>query len=144
MSKPRDVYPQYVACYTLVLQGKKVLLLRRLNTGYKDGQLCLPAGHKEATETPRQAAARETLEEVGVTVREKDLKLVHVGHRQEDREYIDFFFLATNWSGTPVNTEPHKCSGIDWYDVDTLPTDVMDYTAAAITYIQQGVLFSER
>lgn len=144
MSKPRDFYPHYVACYTLLIQDSTVLLLRRKNTGYKDNQLCLPAGHKEAGESPRQAAARETLEEVGIIVQLQDLQLAHVGHRIEDREYVDFFFLATNWSGVPINAEPQKCSGIAWYALEVLPNDVMDYTAAAIQHVHNKVLFSER
>lgn len=40
----------------LILQkGNSVLLLRRFNTGYADGNYCLPAGHVEENEEVKDA-----------------------------------------------------------------------------------------
>ena len=43
-----------------------VLLSRRYQTGWHDGEYSVPAGHVEAGETVTQAALREAREEVGL------------------------------------------------------------------------------
>lgn len=37
--------------YLILQKGEKVLLSRRYNTGYRDGEWGLPAGHLEENET---------------------------------------------------------------------------------------------
>lgn len=48
--------------FLLLIQDDKVLLSRRFQTGYEDGNYGLPAGHGEYGETMREGTAREALE----------------------------------------------------------------------------------
>ena len=57
-----------VAAAVLVEQGGRVLLVRRVNEPFR-GLWTLPAGFVDAEEDPAEAAARECLEETGLTVR---------------------------------------------------------------------------
>ena len=54
--------------FLLLIQEGKVLLSRRFQTGYEDGNYGLPSGHKEIGEYPTEAVEREALEEIGVSV----------------------------------------------------------------------------
>ena len=49
----------YSAAYVLLWEGRKVLLSKRLNTGFKDGLFGLPGGHVNPGENPIAAAVRE-------------------------------------------------------------------------------------
>lgn len=111
----------------------EILLLRRANTGYKDGQWHLPSGHLESGESVIDAAVREAREEVGVTIAPESLTFAHVMHRAPER--IGLFFATETWTGTPHNAEPDKCSEIAWYALDALPPDTIDYPAAALAAI---------
>lgn len=51
----------------------RILLMRRANTGYGDGQLHLPSGHLEPEENVVDGVIREAHEEVGVAVDPDDL-----------------------------------------------------------------------
>lgn len=144
MSAPRDFYPNYIASYVFLIKDGQVLLMKRQNTGYKDGMYCVPAGHKEALESPTAAAIRETAEEVGVQIDPKYLHFVHAGHRIEDREYCDFFFVCNKWVGEPTNTEPHKCSELLWASIQTLPSNTIPYIADAIQAFINSIWFSQR
>src|SRR5689334_8641182 len=67
-----------VAAHIFLLKDNAVLLLRRANTGYEDGNYGVVAGHVELGESVTQAAVREIWEEVGVIVRLPDLQPVGV------------------------------------------------------------------
>src|SRR4051794_7718537 len=96
----------------------RILLGRRLATGYGDGQLHLPSGHLESGESVVEAIVREAHEEVGVTVDPSDLRFVHVMHRAAENEHdydrIGLFFTTGRWTGTIHNAEPGKCSELVW------------------------------
>lgn len=107
------------AVYMLLKKGDSVLLLRRFNTGYKDGFYSLPAGHLNGGESLIQAAIREAKEEVGVDVSPSDMKLIHVMNRPhaDDAERVDFFFETERWAGEPQVMEPDKCDEVRWVDL---------------------------
>ncbi|MGX1668571.1 NUDIX domain-containing protein [Streptomyces sp. NPDC055400] len=104
----------------------------------------MPAGHLEAGETATAGAVREAEEELGLTLREQDLELVHTVHHwtAEDDPRLQLFFRVRSWGGEPVNAEPHKCAGIDWYRLDSLPEPMVDFTAGALKLFHKGIAFS--
>lgn len=133
------------AVYVLVSDEKKVLLLRRKNTGYHDGDLTLPSGHVESNESIVSAAERELLEETGLVVNESDLKLVHVMKRpvENGKYYIDFYFLATNWNGKAFNKEPEKSAEIKWESPTLLKPEIIDHVFMALENIVNDIMVSE-
>ena len=108
----RATFP--VTVHLLFFRGEQVLLLRRFNTGYADGQYSVPAGHLDGGETVVAAAAREGLEETGVRIEANDLAFSSVVHRKDGDERVDFFVHVRHWQGEPVNTEPDKCDELLW------------------------------
>lgn len=109
-----------------------------------DGMFSLPAGHVDEGETLTQCLIREIREEVGVTVKPRDTKLVHVMHRRETDERVDFFFAVSAWEGEPFNTEPDRCGELRWVQIDDLPDTTIPYIRAAIEAWQKGEWYSER
>lgn len=59
MVKFADRYRFIGAVYIILRDNNKVLLLRRANTGYYDGDYSLPAGHMDGDEPAAHAAVRE-------------------------------------------------------------------------------------
>lgn len=135
-----------VAVHLLLLRGEEVLLLRRANTGYEDGNYSVIAGHLDGHETARQAMVREATEEAGIHVAPEHLRFVHVMHRKEAAEAderIDLFFAATEWHGEPVIRDPDKCSELRWTALHTLPPNVVPYVRVALEHFQQNCAYSE-
>ncbi len=60
----------HAAAYLFITKGPCLLLGKRLGTGFRDGQWCLPGGHVDPGERIRQAAAREAEEELGIKTSE--------------------------------------------------------------------------
>ncbi|WP_294678423.1 NUDIX domain-containing protein [uncultured Fluviicola sp.] len=133
----------YIAAYLVLLKKKEVLLLRRFNTGYRDGMYSLVAGHLEHGETAEQCIIREAKEEADITLLPEDLLVKHVMHRRtKDREYIDVYVTAANWNGTIQNMEPHKCDDLSWFSMDSLPENTIDEVVFALKNIEQGIFYS--
>lgn len=136
------------AVYTLVRHGDKLLFVLREHTGFMDGMYSLPAGRVEPDEIYTVGAARETLEEVGLTVSPDDLSFVYMQHRagEQTSEYslwTDVFFEAVNYTGEPTNAEPEKHSAIAWFHADELPENLMPYQRYALERIAEGKLYGE-
>jgi 8-oxo-dGTP pyrophosphatase MutT (NUDIX family) len=123
-------------------EGKMLLSLRE-NTGYMDGYYSLVAGHVDGNETFRAAMAREALEEAGLSLSVEQLKLRHTMHRFSGSERLSLFFEAEQCSEVPVNAEPHKCGGLEWFEIEVLPENTVPYVAAALLKISQGCSYSE-
>ena len=121
-----------VAVHVLLVRDGRILLLRRANTGYEDGNYSVIAGHVEAGEQIIEAAVREAREEAGIEIVPSDLRIAGVMHRRADDERIDFFVAAARWSGAPRIAEPDKCDELRWCVVDALPPNVVPYVRRAI------------
>ncbi len=132
------------AAYIIFKRGSEVLLLRRANTGYEDGNYSLVAGHVEAGEPFSAAAVREAYEEAGVIVRAEDLEMCHMIHRRaSDGDRGDVFFLVTVWKGELVNKEPQKCDDLSWFSLSMLPHNLIPFVRQALEMTQAGQVYSE-
>lgn len=119
--------------YALLIKDEKILLLRRVNTGFEDGNYGLVSGHADGEETMREAMKREALEEAGVAIKNEDMQLVLTMHRRcEDGERIDFFFVIKDWVGDIKNMELNKCDDLSWFALNNLPPNTIAYIRVAI------------
>ena len=129
--------------YVMLIRDGKILLLRRFNTGYEDGNYGLVAGHLDGDEKATDGMMREASEEAGIVLKAENLKMVHVMHRRQDDERIDFFFMAEKWEGEIENKEPGKCDDLSWFSLDSLPENTIPYIKNAIVCMRSKTLYSE-
>ena len=137
----RALFP--VTVHLLFFRENQILLLRRFNTGYRDGEYSVPAGHLDGNETVRAAAVREAEEETGVQIDTSEILFSSVMHRTEDDERVDFFVHIQQWNGEPVNAETDKCDELCWMDVNDLPMNTIPYVRRAIENHLNGIKFDE-
>ena len=134
------------AVAVLVKKDGKLLMMRRLHTGFQDGFLTIPSGHVERGESFTQAAVRELHEEAGLEAEPEDLRCVHVqqSFRAIDNIRIHAFFEVTRWRGEPINVESHKHSDCQWVPLAELPFDeIVDIFGRALQKILAGEKFDE-
>ena len=134
------------AAYLYLEKDGKILLSRRCNTGYEDGNYQLPAGHVESGELPSEALVREMEEELGIAVSLEHIALVHVAYRLKHDatdNRADFFFRTATWSGEVENKEPEKCSDLSWFSPDALPENTTPHVRDAIECILTGTFYNE-
>jgi 8-oxo-dGTP pyrophosphatase MutT (NUDIX family) len=125
----------------LTNNNNEILLLRRLNTGYEDGNYSVIAGHIDGNEEVKAAAIREAKEETGIEIQPSDIEVVGVMHRKSDSERVSFFLAASRWTGDIVNAEPDKCDDISWHSVHNLPANMVPYVRQALENYRKGRFF---
>jgi 8-oxo-dGTP diphosphatase len=130
-----------VAVHLLLIRGGKILLLRRFNTGYEDGNYSVVAGHLDGNEDVKSAMIREAMEEAGIEIKPSNIQIVGVMHRKSEDERIDFFLVADSWDNEIVNMEAEKCDDLSWFEIDNLPFNIIPYVKRAIENYISGVQF---
>ncbi|MFH1831581.1 MAG: NUDIX domain-containing protein [bacterium] len=143
--RKRFAVPCFVAA--LIRKENKILLVRRYKTGDEDGLYGCAGGGLDDNEPVTHAVVREAQEELGITLKKENLKIVHVLHRRNDVgvdvEEIGFFVLATEWEGELQNMEPHKHDDVRWFELDALPENIMPTLIQALEMIRDGIFYSE-
>ncbi len=129
------------AVHLFFVQGESVLLLRRANTGYEDGNYSVVAGHIDGGEAVIQAAIREAREEAGVEIQPDDVQVVGVMHRLSNEERVDFFVEVKRWTGQVRNMEPDKCDDLSWFAWSELPDNLVPYIKRALNNYRAGQWF---
>ena len=130
-----------IAVHLLLVEDDRVLMLRRYNTGYEDGNYSVVAGHIDGGEDLKAAMVREVREEAGIEISQSDLEVVGVIHFKGDAEYIHFFLKASEWSGEVTNMEPDKCDELRWFGISDLPDNTTPYVRLGIENYRSGIWF---
>lgn len=132
-----------VDVHLFLIRDGKILLLLRKNTGYEDGKYHVPAGHLDGDEPITFALIRESKEEIGITFKSENIKLVHIMHSIDSKERMGLFFEVKNWSGKVKNMEPDKHGEVKWFELDNLPKNMVPYARYAIDCYKRGEILSE-
>jgi 8-oxo-dGTP diphosphatase len=142
----KKYHPNLGASYLVIKKDNQILLLKRKNTGYEDGNYSVIAGHLEPGESFTSTIIREAKEEANVTITPQDIVQIFVQHRkanENEPERVDTYFIATSWQGTIENVEPHKCEELVWFDQDELPSNIIPCVKAALESINTHESYNE-
>lgn len=107
-----------VAAAVLVEEGSRVLLVRRVNEPHR-GLWTLPAGFVNGGEDPAEAAARECLEETGLTVRVRRVHDVISGREHERGADFIIVYAAEVVSGEMSPAD--DADAVEWFERNHLP-----------------------
>jgi ADP-ribose pyrophosphatase YjhB (NUDIX family) len=132
------------AVFLILRDGGKILMYRRISR-HEGGNYGVISGHLDGDETAQQGIIREAKEEIGVSIEEGDLKVLHVMHlniRDGAGEYFNIFMSADKWTGEIQNLEPDRCSELTWFDQNQLPDNTIEYVRQALDYIDKGIFYS--
>lgn len=144
----KERYKLIPEVFLLLVKDGNILLSRRFQTGWEDGNYGLPAGHGEDEETMRQGIQREANEEIGIEIDTDDLAFALTQHRwcddqQNPHARVGFYFTPTKWTGELHNVEPDKCDDLSWFALDALPENTIGHIRAAIEAFKSGENYCE-
>ena len=127
----------------LILYYKgKILLLKQ--TKPNGGNYTLVGGNVDSQEFARQALIRESYEEAGITLKEKDLQLVHVLHKViGDEHRMVMYFKAYRWEGELKARETHKFKEAELFYLESLPRNLTETVRLVLEEYRKGRFYSE-
>lgn len=129
--------------YLLLYQNDQILLSKRYNTGYEDGNWALISGQGEENESARDSIIRDAIKKIGIKISVKNLFVAHVMHRKSDKDNIDIFMTCDKWSGKLHNKDSDKCSELKFFPTFYLPKNVIPYIKIALEEIANKEFYSE-
>lgn len=134
----------YAATYLVLVKNGQILLSKRTNIDYQDGNYSLVSGHFEYSETAKQCVTRESKEKIDIDIRPDDLTVSHIMHRfTPDRTYIDVYLTCIAWKKTPKNMETKVCNRIKWFPLNDLPENMVPEVKLALKNIQKRIFYGE-
>lgn len=143
----KERYQTKVAIFLLLTREKdgitELLLQKRLNTGYMDGMYeASCSGHLEKGESLSQAIIREAKEEIGINIKEEDLKMVALIHPYKE-DYLNVFFKTRKYEGAPEIKEPEKCDDLRWFNIDGLPENMVVRVKSVLENIKKDIIYDD-
>ena len=133
------------AAYVFLVDGDRVLLQLRANTGYYDEFWgASAAGHVEAGEPVTDAAVREASEELGIAIATEALEPLTTMHRTAPTglaidQRVDFFFACRSWADSPALQEA-KAADLRWFDLGALPENTVHHERFVLDAWRDGSL----
>jgi 8-oxo-dGTP diphosphatase len=133
------------ASYLIPKKWNYILMLRRFNTWFQDGQYSFIAGHVDPWESFTQCVVREAKEEANIKILNEDLTVAHVMQRNSwwNHERIDIFYTTEKWKWKILNMESEKCDNLSWFEINNLPENTIPYIQQAVHNIRREILYSE-
>lgn len=135
------------AVFVIIIKNERILLQKRKNTGYEDGKYDLAAsGHVEENESLKEAVIRESLEEIGIKVEKDNIDFVTLIHKNDTTYaniYYNIYFIVREFDGIPVIKEPEKCSELKWFNLNELPSNLIEDRKLAISNYLNESFYSE-
>lgn len=117
----------------LVIEDGRLLLVRRAVDPGR-GRWSLPAGFLDHGEDPRETAAREVMEETGLTVAVEGLIDVYYNPPGSGGASIFILYRARRTAGEPVAGD--DADDARFFSLDDLPDLAFDSTRVAVKSIQ--------
>lgn len=115
----------------LLKEGKVLLGKRHFDPARADSELhgegtwTMPGGKLHFREELEDAAYREVLEETGVAINQKKLKMISVTNDiVKDAHFVTLGFLCEDFQGEPKVMEPDEITEWRWFALGKLPRPI--------------------
>ena len=107
-----------------------------------EGTWTMPGGKFEFGETFEEAAARETEEETSIVVDQDKLQIISLTNdRVSDAHFVTIGFLCTDFTGEAQVMEPDEITKWQWFDMDSLPSNMFFPSVEVIEHYHSGKLY---
>lgn len=121
----------------VLLKDRKILLCKRLKAPEAQ-HWSIPGGKVDIGEHSSAAAARETLEETGLTAQNVTFLCLSEHILPADNQHwLSPIYITETFSGTLTLAEPDKLEMVDWFALTDLPSPLSRFAKDAISVLIQ-------
>jgi len=111
-SKPVPRGKYYITVMVFIENSKSDILLQK-RSKEKGGQWATTGGHPKAGETSIQGMCTEIKEEIGVAVKEKELKLFKTIKTEDD--FVDLYYLQKDIDIHNIKIQEEEVQDVKWF-----------------------------
>jgi len=110
----------HAACSIIFINDRGEVLFSKRAHNPQQGKYDFPGGFLNHDEDPYQAAVREVQEELGVTLKQEDLRLIDSSLNQYDENdtAADFAFVCLRWEGAMRPAD--DVAAVEWKPIEFL------------------------
>ena len=101
----------------------------------------ITGGCQELEERFEDTVIREAKEELGISLKRENLKIVHIMHHYTGKR-MNFILETEKSDWKPRIMEVDKCEELKWVEINNLPENTMEKVKIIISYIEKGELYS--
>lgn len=125
----------------MIMKDNKILLGQRHTDPTKadsalhgEGTWTMPGGKLHFGESFEEGAVREVLEETGIHIEQKDLKVISLANNiVPDAHFVTIGMLCTKFEGEPKVMEPDEITQWKWFSMTKLPTPLFSPSAEVLS-----------
>ncbi len=123
----------YCTVHLFLIKDGKVLVEKRQNRSYCNGQYDVIAGHITGGQDVYDEMIKIAKKEVNIDIKRENLKPVQVLHHNgTGSEYIHYFFMTDKYEGVINNNQPNICEYLAWEEFKYPVNNMMEYINEAI------------
>ena len=124
--------------HVVVINNKKILILKRVKKTYLGGLWDIPGGTLEDGETPKKGAMREVFEETSLKLAEAALFYCYSNMDQKkNKQFITLIFIAKS-DRKNIKTNPKEHSEYFWIKPDEIKSyKTVNYLPACVKYLKR-------
>lgn len=135
----------------MVMKDSKILLGQRHTDPTKadsalhgEGTWTMPGGKLHFGESFEAGAVREVLEETGIQIEEKNLKVISLANNiVSDAHFVTIGMLCTKFTGEPKVMEPDEITKWEWFSIDQLPKPLFLPSGEIVRNYTAGILYTK-
>lgn len=107
-----------------------------------EGSWTMPGGKLDFGEVLNEGAIREVVEETGIKIEKKGLKLITLCNNiVPDAHYLTVGFIYKNCNHEPQVLEPDEITEWRWFDLSDLPSPMYFPSQRVIDNYKEGVVY---
>lgn len=105
---------KFIRIVTIWIENEKGEFLIQLAGGNREKEWATTGGHVQLNQTPQSAAILEVKEELGIIIKESDLK--YMGFQILKKAIFDVYYLKANIDPSSLILQEEEVSEVKWMD----------------------------
>ncbi len=110
----------YILVVMVFIENSKGEFLIQKRSKEKDGKYGFTGGHPKTGETSLQGMITEIKEEIGLKVKEEELKLIYAGKEEEKRVFFDIYYMKKDIDIKDLKLQKEEVEFVKWYSLNKI------------------------
>ena len=108
---------RYISVVLSFIQNSAGKFLIQKSSPQKDGKYGSTGGHPKSGESSIQGIITEIKEEIGLSVTEKELELIHAGSSDSSRVFFDIYYLKKDFDIDDLVLQKEEVDYVKWCSI---------------------------